>query len=81
MEGGGSFQINNRLQVVFEVGQMYDHMAVYGISKMFEMPGKVKEREGDTYLRLSTKNRRVLDSIMRTLKGKMLGIKSFEYRL
>jgi hypothetical protein len=81
VEGGGSFQINNRLQVVFEVGQMYDHMAVYGISKMFEMPAKVKDREGDTYLRLSTKNRRVLDSIMRTLKGKMLGIKSFEYRL
>lgn len=64
VEGDGSFQINNRLQVVFEVGQMNDHMAVYGISKMFEMPGKVKERERDTYIMLSTKNRRVLEEIM-----------------
>lgn len=60
---------------------MYDHMAVYGISKLFNMPGKVKEREGDTYLTLSTKHPRVLEEIMSTLKGKMLGIKSFEYRI
>ena len=34
VEGDGSFQINDRLQTVFEVAQMNDKMAIYALHKI-----------------------------------------------
>ena len=81
MEGGGSFQINDRLQVVFELGQMHDKAAIYSIHKILNVPGKVKERKSDGYTMISTKHPRVIEEIIKMLSGKMLGMKSFELRI
>lgn len=75
IEGDGSFQINSELQVVFELAQMNDKMAVYALHKIFNVPSKVKVRR-DGYTTLSTKHPRVLEEIMITLKGQMRGMKS-----
>ena len=81
MEGKGSFQINNKLQIVFELAQTHDKMIIYGLHKLFNVSSNVKVRKGDGYTTLSTKQPRVLEEIMVMLEGKLLGIKSFEYKL
>lgn len=80
IEGDGSFQINDRLQTVFEIGQMNDKMVIYALHKIFNLPSKIKIRE-DGYTTISTKFPRVLEEIMELLKGEMLGMKSFEYEI
>jgi hypothetical protein len=80
VEGDGSFQINDRLQLVFEVAQKYDHMAVLAIWKIFNMGSKVKKR-ADGYWTASTKAAEVIDAVIEKLEGKMLGMKSFELKI
>ena len=79
IEGEGSFQINNRLQVVFELGKKYDIFLVYAIHKYWDIPSKVKVTAGLTYCTISTKHPRALDDIEKTIDKKLLGIKSFEF--
>jgi len=81
VEGDGSLQINDRLQVVFELAQMQDKMAIYAIHKILNLPSQVLERTSDGYTKLSTKNQLALKHIMKILDGKILGMKSFEYKL
>lgn len=81
VEGEGSLQINNRLQTVFEFAQKYDKFAVYGLHKLLNISANVKVRNSDGYTTLSTKSSVDLEKIMTMLKGKMLGVKSFEYRV
>lgn len=81
VEGDGSLQINNKLQIVFELAQMHDKMAIYAIHKILNSPALVIERASDGYTKLSTKNQQVIKDIMNILNGKILGIKSFEYKL
>lgn len=81
VEGDGSFQINNRLQLVFELGQKYDTFTVFALHKYFNIPSKVKVRQDKSYTMLSTKHPRVISEIIKTLTGKMLGLKSFELRV
>lgn len=81
VEGDGSFQINNRLQIVFELGQKNDSFTVFALHKYFDIPSKVKVRKDKSYTMLSTKHPRVLSEIIKTLTGKLLGMKSFELRV
>jgi hypothetical protein len=66
---------------VFEVGQLYNKIAVYAMQKIFPSNNKVKVRKSDGYTMLSIKNKKVLEDMTKTLDGKMLGIKSFEYKV
>jgi len=60
---------------------MHDKMAIYAIHKILNSPALVIERASDGYTKLSTKNQQVIKVIMNILNGKILGIKSFEYKL
>lgn len=79
VEGEGSFQINNRLQIVFELGQMHDKCAVHALHKIWQIPGKIKNTRG--YEMLSTKNSRVIEDIIKMLSSRMLGMKRFELKI
>lgn len=79
IEGDGSFQINNRLQAVFELGQKYNIFLVFAIHKFFNVPSKVKITTNLSYFSISSKHPRVLDEVEKTVEKKLLGIKSFEF--
>ncbi len=81
VEGDGSFQINNRLQNVFELGQKYNIFLILCIHKFLGIESKVKIRKDLSYTTLSTKQPKSLDLIDKLLTGRMRGIKSFELRL
>ncbi len=81
VEGDGSFQINNRLQNVFELGQKYNIFLVLCIHKFLGIESKPKIRKDLSYTMLSTKQPKTLDLIDKLLTGRILGIKSFELRL
>ncbi len=81
VEGDGSFQINNRLQNVFELGQKYNIFIVLCIHKFLGIESKPKIRKDLSYTMLSTKQPKTLDLIDKLLTGRILGIKSFELRL
>lgn len=81
IEGDGSFQINERLQVVFELGQANDTFTVFAIHKYFNISSKIKIRKDFSYTMLSTKHPRVLKDIIKTISGKILGMKSFEFKI
>ena len=80
MEGDGSLEINDRNQLEFELGQMYETFTVKALHKLLEVPGKVKERE-DGYTVVRTKHPQVIEKIIETLDGKMLGSKSKELKV
>jgi len=79
IEGEGSFQINNRNQVVFELGQKYNTLIVWVIHKHLNLKSKIKERVNGEYTMLSTKDNKSIQKLITILKGKLLGIKSFEF--
>lgn len=81
VEGEGSFQINGRLQNVFELGQMHDKCAVYALHKIWQIPGLIRINKNSGYEMLSTKHPRVLEDIIKMMSGKMLGMKSFELKV
>jgi hypothetical protein len=81
VEGDGSFQINNRLQNVFKLGQKYNIFLVLCIHKFLGIESKPKIRKDLSYTMLSTKQPKTLDLIDKLLTGRILGIKSFELRL
>ena len=81
VEGDGSFQINNRLQNVFELGKKYNIFLVLCIHKFLGIESKPKIRKDLSYTMLSTKQPKTLDLIEKLLTGRILGIKSFELRL
>jgi hypothetical protein len=80
-EGKGSFQINSGLQNVFEIGQNLNSLTIFAIHKYFNVPSKVKVRKDNSYTVLSTKHSRVISDIIKTLSGKILGSKSFEFKV
>ena len=81
VEGDGSFQINNRLQNVFKLGQKYNIFLLLCIHKFLGIESKPKIRKDLSYTMLSTKQPKTLDLIDKLLTGRILGIKSFELRL
>lgn len=81
IEGDGSFQINDRLQIVFELGQAHDTFAVYALHKILKITSKIKVRPDGSYTVLSTKHPKSIEELIKNLEGKMLGIKSFEFRV
>lgn len=81
VEGGGSLQINSQLQIAFEIAQMYDKMPIYGLHKLYGAQSAVKIREGDGYTIFATKKKEIIARIMGDLRGKMLGMKSWELKV
>lgn len=81
IEGDGSFQINNRHQTVFELGQKYNTFIVWLIHRRLKIKSKMKVRKNGEYTMLSTKDGKSITLLMTLLKGKLLGIKSFEYSI
>lgn len=80
IEGDGTFKINDRLQLVFELAQMKDKMTIYGVHKRLGVTSKVRLREdGCTWI--STKNPETIELLIEILTGKMWGLKSFELRI
>ena len=77
----GSFQINKRLQAVFEIGQKYNYKIIHILHKYLDVPSKIKYNIKTNYTSLSTKHPRVLNSLEICLNHKFLGIKSFEFRI
>lgn len=81
VEGDGSLQINKRLQVEFSLGQTHDPFTVFALHKYFNVPSKIKIRKDLSYTVLNTKHPRVIKDIIRTISGRLLGTKSFEFKL
>lgn len=79
VEGNGSLEINDKLEIVFELAQTRDKTIVIGVHKAYRVPENIEEREGN--MKLSTKTPKTIEKIMGDLKGKLLGMKSFEYKL
>ena len=81
IEGDGSFQINNKLQLVFELGQAYNHNLMPYIQEFLKIKSKLNVRKDNTYVTLRTKNKESIENLIRTLNNKLLGAKSFEFKL
>lgn len=112
IEGDGSFKINSRHQIVFELGQKYNTFIVWLIHRRLKIKSKMKIRKNSLdspgkgldqasskapsaclvtqpelnggiidYTMLSTKDGKSITLLITLLKGKLLGIKSFEYSI
>lgn len=81
IEGDGSLEINKRLQVEFSLGQAHDTFTVFALHKYFNVPSKIKISKDLSYTVLNTKHPRVIKDIIRTISGRLLGMKSFEFKL
>lgn len=79
IEGDGSFGINDRNQIVFELGQKNNTLIVWVIHKHLDLNSKIKERKDGGYTSLSTKKEKSIEKLISLLNGKLLGIKSFEF--
>lgn len=79
IEGNGSFMINNRNQIVFELEQKYNSLIVWVIHKYLDLNNKIKERKDGEYTMFSTKKEKSIKKLITILNGKLLGIKSFEF--
>lgn len=66
---------------MFELGQAYDTFAVYALHKILKITSKIKVRPDGSYTVLSTKHPKSIEELIKNLEGKMLGIKSFEFRV
>ena len=64
---------------MFELGQAHDTLAVYALHKILKITSKIKV--DGTYTVLSTKHPISIEELIKNLEGKMLGIKSFEFRV
>lgn len=78
IEGEGSFQINDRLQTVFELGQSYNIYLMHCIQKYLGVTANLKTSKDNSYTSLSTKHPHALDKLNSLIQGKMRGVKSFE---
>lgn len=81
IEGDGSFYINNKLQVIFEIGQKYNTFVIWLIHKYLKIENKIKIRKDKSYTVLSIKKKKDIEFLIKLLNKKLLGIKSFEFNL
>ena len=81
IEGSGSFYINNKLEVIFEISQKYNTFAIWLIHKYLNLENNIKIRKDQSYTVLSIKKKKDIEFLIKLLNKKLLGIKSFEFNL
>ncbi len=81
IEGDGSLQINNKNQLVFELGQAYNHLLLEKIKDYLNIKTKIYIRKDDSYAILRTKKKETIDNLINKLKNKLLGSKSLELKI
>ena len=81
IEGDGSFQINKNLQLVFELGQAYNHVLMSEIKNYLKITSKLNIRKDNTYVTVRTAKKSNISNIISLCDKKLLGSKSFELKV
>ena len=66
---------------MFELGQKNNSFIIWLIHKYLNIQSKIKVKKDNSYTTLSTKDPKIINKLIILLKGKLLGIKSFEYSI